>query len=57
MEKLERPYDQNEYDTLLQKATHQRPKERHRETRHGIKSCPISGVTKSYLELYSGKFQ
>ncbi|KAF7827238.1 uncharacterized protein G2W53_018402 [Senna tora] len=56
MENLERPYDQNEYDQLLREASCRRTRERHRETRNGvIKSCPVDGVNKSNLDLYSGK--
>lgn len=58
MEDLERPFDQKEYDLLMQQASCRRPKERHREGRSRvIKSCPLPGFNKSNLDLYSGKVQ
>ncbi|KAK4258809.1 hypothetical protein QN277_005215 [Acacia crassicarpa] len=57
MEELERPYNQKELHKLLQVASHERPKEIHREMRHGVtKDRPKRGGDNktSYLKMQSG---
>ncbi|KAL5071207.1 hypothetical protein RYX36_022094 [Vicia faba] len=53
MEYLDRPYDCEEYKSLLAKANERRKKERHLGTRRGaIESYHYGGVTKSYLDSH-----
>lgn len=53
---LKRPYDQAEYEKLLQDVKVQKPVERNLELRHGReKRCPLNKKGKSYLDHYDGK--
>ncbi|XP_058775936.1 uncharacterized protein LOC131650234 [Vicia villosa] len=53
VEYLDRPYDYEEYKSLLAKANERRQKERHLETRQGvIESYHCGGVTKSHLDSH-----
>ncbi|MED6216824.1 hypothetical protein PIB30_011414 [Stylosanthes scabra] len=55
MKDLNRPYNQEEHDKLLDLLHIQLHKERHIESRRGIvKPYRSHGVNKSYLELYPG---
>ncbi|XP_004498475.1 uncharacterized protein [Cicer arietinum] len=53
MECLDKPYDQEEYETKLHNVHAQMPKERHLETRQGVvKLYCIEGFNESYLQMY-----
>ncbi|XP_058724632.1 uncharacterized protein LOC131596090 [Vicia villosa] len=53
LEYLDRPYDHEEYKSLLVQAYERKEKERHLETRRGvIKSYHTVGVSKSYLQVH-----
>ncbi|CAI8605652.1 unnamed protein product [Vicia faba] len=54
MEYLDRPYDYQEYKSLLVQAYERKVRERHLETRRGvIRSYRSVGVSKSYLQVHS----
>lgn len=56
MECLDKPYDQEEYETKLHNVHAQTPKERHLETRQGVvKLYCIEGFNESYLQMYPGR--
>lgn len=53
---LDRPYDYEEYKSLILEAYERKEKERHLETRRGvIKSYHAVGFTRSYLDLFPGR--
>lgn len=57
MKYLRRPYDQNEYNCLLEEASFCRERLRWRELRNGVlKSYSLGSRTKSYLDLYDGEY-
>ncbi|VAH07610.1 unnamed protein product [Triticum turgidum subsp. durum] len=49
---LSQPYDQNEYEELMRKATDQKPVSRQRQLRSGSKRYPTGFVGLSYLDHY-----
>ncbi|RVX15855.1 hypothetical protein CK203_005509 [Vitis vinifera] len=52
---LKKPYDQLEYEELLQEIIQRKPLERHRDLRGRIKSYSVEICSKSYLDHHTGK--
>lgn len=53
---LSQPYDQNEYEELMRKATDQKPVSRQRQLRSGSKRYATGFVGLSYLDHYPGGY-
>jgi len=56
LEHLDRPYDQQEYESLLLELCEKKPQERHFETRRRVvESYHTEGVTTPYHVMYPGR--